>query len=223
MLWFGWFGFNAGSALAADGTAVTAFATTNTASAAAMLGWIFFDWLQGAQALGPGRLHRRRGRPGRDHPGGRIRHRPREHHHRAGRQRASATWPSTCGRSRTSTTPSTSSPATASAGWSGCSPPGSSATRGCWITASPPRAGQDADLRGPPDCPGGGLGLRLLRLVDPVQDHRPDHPAPRHARAGRPRPRPQPARRDGPRGRPAVQRRGEGPVTPRVAGGHWRL
>mgnify|MGYP005816720481 CR=1 FL=1 len=47
MLWFGWFGFNAGSALKADGTAALAFATTNTASAAAMLGWIFFDWLRG--------------------------------------------------------------------------------------------------------------------------------------------------------------------------------
>ena len=47
MLWFGWFGFNAGSAMAADGKAVLAFATTNTASAAAMLGWIFFDWLRG--------------------------------------------------------------------------------------------------------------------------------------------------------------------------------
>ena len=47
MLWFGWFGFNAGSALAANGLATTAFATTNTASAAAMLGWIFFDWLRG--------------------------------------------------------------------------------------------------------------------------------------------------------------------------------
>jgi Amt family ammonium transporter len=46
MLWFGWFGFNAGSALAASETAVMAFATTNTASAAAMLGWIFFDWMR---------------------------------------------------------------------------------------------------------------------------------------------------------------------------------
>jgi Amt family ammonium transporter len=47
MLWFGWFGFNAGSATAANGTAASAFATTNTASACAMLGWMFFDWLRG--------------------------------------------------------------------------------------------------------------------------------------------------------------------------------
>src|SRR5262245_47713262 len=47
MLWFGWFGFNAGSALAADAVAVHAFATTNTASAAAMLAWMFFDGLRG--------------------------------------------------------------------------------------------------------------------------------------------------------------------------------
>jgi Amt family ammonium transporter len=47
LLWFGWFGFNAGSATAANGNAAIAFATTNTASAAAMLGWIFFDWMRG--------------------------------------------------------------------------------------------------------------------------------------------------------------------------------
>ncbi len=54
MLWFGWFGFNAGSAMGASGTAVLAFATTNTASAAAMLAWIFFDWMRGGKpsALG---------------------------------------------------------------------------------------------------------------------------------------------------------------------------
>ena len=47
MLWFGWFGFNAGSALSAGPLAALAFATTNTASAAAMLGWLAFDWLRG--------------------------------------------------------------------------------------------------------------------------------------------------------------------------------
>jgi ammonium transporter, Amt family len=47
MLWFGWFGFNAGSALTASSLATLAFATTNTASAAAMLGWLAFDWLRG--------------------------------------------------------------------------------------------------------------------------------------------------------------------------------
>ena len=54
MLWFGWFGFNAGSALAANGLAAKAFLTTNTASAAAMLAWIFFDCVRGRKpsALG---------------------------------------------------------------------------------------------------------------------------------------------------------------------------
>jgi Amt family ammonium transporter len=43
MLWFGWFGFNAGSALSANGTAAMAFATTHMASASAMLAWILLD------------------------------------------------------------------------------------------------------------------------------------------------------------------------------------
>jgi Amt family ammonium transporter len=49
MLWFGWFGFNAGSALAANGLAVHAFLTTNTASAAAMLTWLVVDALRGGR------------------------------------------------------------------------------------------------------------------------------------------------------------------------------
>lgn len=54
MLWFGWFGFNAGSALAANATAAMAFATTTIASASAMLTWVFFDRMNGRKvsALG---------------------------------------------------------------------------------------------------------------------------------------------------------------------------
>ncbi len=47
LLWFGWFGFNAGSALGANSLAVNAFATTNTAAAAAGLAWMFFDVMRG--------------------------------------------------------------------------------------------------------------------------------------------------------------------------------
>lgn len=43
LLWFGWFGFNAGSALAADGLAIHALLTTNTAAATAMLSWMLIE------------------------------------------------------------------------------------------------------------------------------------------------------------------------------------
>ncbi len=46
MLWVGWFGFNAGSALAADGIATIAFVNTNTATGAAVLGWMVTEWLR---------------------------------------------------------------------------------------------------------------------------------------------------------------------------------
>ena len=45
LLWFGWFGFNAGSALAANETAVLAFVTTNAAAATATLTWLLLDWV----------------------------------------------------------------------------------------------------------------------------------------------------------------------------------
>jgi len=44
LLWFGWFGFNAGSALSANGIAVSAFIATNTAAAAAAMTWMFVEW-----------------------------------------------------------------------------------------------------------------------------------------------------------------------------------
>jgi ammonium transporter, Amt family len=46
LLWMGWFGFNGGSALAADGLAVNALVTTNTAAAAAALSWMLITWRQ---------------------------------------------------------------------------------------------------------------------------------------------------------------------------------
>lgn len=49
LLWFGWFGFNAGSALAASGLAASAFIVTNTAAAAAALTWTFVSWMHGGK------------------------------------------------------------------------------------------------------------------------------------------------------------------------------
>ena len=45
LLWFGWFGFNAGSALAANGIATSAFVVTNTAAAAAAFTWAVLEWI----------------------------------------------------------------------------------------------------------------------------------------------------------------------------------
>ncbi len=46
ILWFGWFGFNAGSALAANGLAINAFVVTHVAAAAAAITWMFLSWAQ---------------------------------------------------------------------------------------------------------------------------------------------------------------------------------
>ena len=45
LLWFGWFGFNAGSSLAANGVATNAFVVTNVAAAAALVTWVAMSWL----------------------------------------------------------------------------------------------------------------------------------------------------------------------------------
>ena len=50
ILWFGWFGFNAGSALAANGVAANAFVTTHMATAAAALSWLVIEKLHGGKA-----------------------------------------------------------------------------------------------------------------------------------------------------------------------------
>ena len=50
ILWFGWFGFNAGSALAADGVAAQALVNTHMAAAAAMLGWLLAERIKGGHA-----------------------------------------------------------------------------------------------------------------------------------------------------------------------------
>ncbi|MCC6430252.1 MAG: ammonium transporter [Gemmatimonadaceae bacterium] len=54
LLWFGWFGFNAGSALAADGIAANALVCTHSAAAAAMVTWLILDKLRGGHATAVG-------------------------------------------------------------------------------------------------------------------------------------------------------------------------
>jgi Amt family ammonium transporter len=64
ILWFGWFGFNAGSALAAGGLSTSAFVVTHMAASAAMLSWMFAEWVHRGKptVLGAASGHDRRGR-----------------------------------------------------------------------------------------------------------------------------------------------------------------
>lgn len=54
LLWFGWFGFNAGSALAADGIAANALVTTHSAAAAALVTWVLLEFRKGGRATAIG-------------------------------------------------------------------------------------------------------------------------------------------------------------------------
>ena len=54
LLWFGWFGFNAGSALAANGTAALAFMNTQVATAAALIGWLLVEKIRNGHATSLG-------------------------------------------------------------------------------------------------------------------------------------------------------------------------
>src|SRR5436190_209212 len=51
LLWFGWFGFNAGSELTADGVTAVAFVNTQVATAAALLGWCIVEWIKGKPTM----------------------------------------------------------------------------------------------------------------------------------------------------------------------------
>ena len=73
ILWFGWFGFNAGSALAADGAAANAFVTTQVAAAVAATTWIIVGVADLREADHARRRLGRGRRPRRDHPGRRLR------------------------------------------------------------------------------------------------------------------------------------------------------
>ena len=104
LLWFGWFGFNAGSALAADGLAASAFVVTNTAAAAAALGWMLAEWIAPRQAERARRGLRRGRRAGGDHAGLGLR-RPLAAILIGSAAASSASWPCTSSEASATTTP----------------------------------------------------------------------------------------------------------------------
>ena len=87
LLWFGWFGFNAGSAVAANGLAANAFIVTNTAAAAATITWVLAELPPQAQGQRRRCRLRRGRRPRRHHPGVGLRRCRRRADHRPRRRR----------------------------------------------------------------------------------------------------------------------------------------
>ena len=86
LLWVGWFGFNGGSALAANSRAVMAITATHLAACAGALTWGAIEWSIAAQAVGARHDLRRGRRPRHDHAGVRFRRALARHRHRRGRR-----------------------------------------------------------------------------------------------------------------------------------------
>ena len=121
LLWFGWFGFNAGSALAAGRLATSAFVATNTAAAAAAVAWMLMDWTTKGKPTALGAASGAVAGLVAITPASGLRRADRRPSSSARPAARSASWRSRCARRRASTTRSTSSACTASAArWAPC-------------------------------------------------------------------------------------------------------
>ena len=126
LLWFGWFGFNAGSALTAGGLAASAFVVTNTAAAAATITWVLASYLHKGKVSVVGAACGAVAGLVAITPASGLRHRRWRRWSSASSPAACATAPRCCGPASRSTTRSTSSRSTVSAACSAPSRPASS-------------------------------------------------------------------------------------------------